>query len=231
MCEELCLVLRELEVDPEVRGVVVGSAIPSIFSAGLDLKMLYGCSDDNAAAYWTAVQEFWMALYTTPLATVAAINGHCPAGGCLIALSCDSRVMVDGNFTMGMNEASLGLVAPMWVGDLLRDTVGVRKAEQMLMRGDLLSTRDALEIGMIDQMVPSISELHGASLGQLTQLLEIPESSRSLMKLQLRKLAADRLRESQSEDLDLFVKMITDSQPAIGAFLASLKKREKGDKG
>lgn len=60
-------------------------------------------------------QEMWLTLYMTPLATVASISGHCPAGGCLLALSCDARVMAEGKYTIGLNEAKLGLVPPAWV--------------------------------------------------------------------------------------------------------------------
>jgi enoyl-CoA hydratase/carnithine racemase len=52
--------------------------------------------------------------YGSPLATVAAIDGHAPAGGCLLSASCDERVMASGNFGIGLNETQLGIVAPFW---------------------------------------------------------------------------------------------------------------------
>ena len=108
VCEELKAVTHELEADPEVRGVVFGSGVPGVFSAGLDLRSMHNRSTDELAAFWKAVQEMWLALYMTPLATVAAISGHAPAGGCLIALACDYRVLVEGKYTIGLNEAQIG---------------------------------------------------------------------------------------------------------------------------
>ena len=108
VCEELKAVTHELEADPEVRGVVFGSGVPGVFSAGLDLRSMHNRSTDELAAFWKAVQEMWLALYMTPLATVAAISGHAPAGGCLIALACDYRVLVEGKHTIGLNEAQIG---------------------------------------------------------------------------------------------------------------------------
>ena len=108
VCEELKVVTHALEADPEVRGVVFGSGVPGIFSAGMDLRSMHGRSTDELAAFWTAVQEMWLALYMTPLATVAAISGHAPAGGCLIALACDYRVLVEGKYRIGLNEAQIG---------------------------------------------------------------------------------------------------------------------------
>ena len=108
VCEELKAVTHALEADPAVRGVVFGSGVPGIFSAGMDLRSMHGRSTDELAAFWTAVQEMWLALYITPLATVAAISGHAPAGGCLIALACDYRVLVEGKYRIGLNEAQIG---------------------------------------------------------------------------------------------------------------------------
>ena len=93
LCAELVGAIKELEAAPDVRGVVLGSAVPNMYSAGLDLNEILRDVDERAQ-FWTRVQEMWLALYTTPLATVAAVSGHAPAGGCMLALACDARVMV-----------------------------------------------------------------------------------------------------------------------------------------
>ena len=83
MAEEVIATLHALEEDPAARGVVLGSAVKGIFSAGLHLPDLLLDEDGSTSRlvrYWTSVQEMWLALYTTPLATAAAISGHSPAG-------------------------------------------------------------------------------------------------------------------------------------------------------
>ncbi|EOD38297.1 dodecenoyl-CoA isomerase [Emiliania huxleyi CCMP1516] len=113
VCEELRQCLGELEADPQVRGLLLGSALPGLFSAGLDLHAFHKPDPDALADYWTAVQELWLALWTSDLATVAAISGHCPAGGCMVALACDARVMrllVLGELLRPAEAAELGLV-------------------------------------------------------------------------------------------------------------------------
>lgn len=92
-------------------------AVDGVFSAGLDIRSLLVTPDqpiDKVAEFWTAVQDLWLTLYMSPLAIVAAIPGHCPAGGCLLALSCDSRVMVQGRYGIGLNEVKMGLIPPRW---------------------------------------------------------------------------------------------------------------------
>ena len=231
VCEELVAALRSLEAEPSVRGVLLGSALPSVFSAGLDLTSLHGSTEDELARYWTAVQEMWLTLYMTPLATVASVGGHSPAGGCMLALSCDERVMVEGKPRIGLNETQLGIVAPPWFGTLLRDTVGARPAERMLQLGSLLSPEEALAAGMIDEVVP-LHQLHGAASARLERLLAVPDAARAATKQMLRHAAADQLSQEEgrrSEDLDAFVQHCSspEVQASLGAYLASLKKKKE----
>ena len=77
---------------------------------------MYGRTDDELRAYWTHVQDMWLSLYMAPIPMIAAVNGAAPAGGCLMALSCDYRVMAQHpKFNIGLNETLLGIVAPTWV--------------------------------------------------------------------------------------------------------------------
>ena len=73
VCEELVAALRSFCAEPSVRGVLLGSALPSVFSAGLDLTSFHG-STRTLMRYRTAV-EMWLTLYMTPLATVARSEG------------------------------------------------------------------------------------------------------------------------------------------------------------
>jgi len=215
LLQEFIDALKELNDDPTVRGFVLGSAVPGIFSAGIHLPEMLVDSDggvDNFVSFWTLMQETWLALYTTPLATVAAIPGHCPAGGCLLALACDARVMVDGKGTIGLNEAAFGLIPPPWLSRMLVDVAGQRKAEDMIMRGVLLPPSEALAAGIVDATVP-LATLTDEANARLSALLAVPDTSRSLVKQQLRYEAAEKLRSAQSEDLDEVLQLVT--QPAV----------------
>ncbi|KAF6271380.1 enoyl-CoA delta isomerase 1 [Rhinolophus ferrumequinum] len=71
---ELVISLEKLENDKTVRGVVLTSDCPGIFSAGLDLTEMCGRNPAHYAEYWKAVQEMWLRLYLSNLVLVAAIN-------------------------------------------------------------------------------------------------------------------------------------------------------------
>ncbi|KAI1883979.1 hypothetical protein AGOR_G00221670 [Albula goreensis] len=144
---EFCISLEKLEMDRSCRGVVVTSALPKIFSAGLDIMEMYGKSPERCGEFWKAVQEMWLKLYGSNMVTIAAINGSSPAGGCLMALTCDYRIMAENpRYGIGLNETQLGIVAPFWFKDTMVNTVGHRTTELALELGLLYSAPDALRL-------------------------------------------------------------------------------------
>ena len=104
---ELNILLDKLEEAKDFKGVVLTSNIANIFSAGLDIMEMYQCKQDRVKQFWSALQDFWLKLYGSNKIFIAAINGHSPAGGCLIAMSCDYRIMAKGPYKIGLNETLL----------------------------------------------------------------------------------------------------------------------------
>ncbi|KAG8236576.1 hypothetical protein J437_LFUL015762 [Ladona fulva] len=92
-------------------------SLPTVFTAGLDIKEMCKPKPDRIKAFWTALQGVWLKLYGSSFPTVAAINGHSPAGGCLLAVCCEYRVMVGPSYRIGPNETQLGIVIPIWYVD------------------------------------------------------------------------------------------------------------------
>eukprot|EP00960_Hanusia_phi_P040387 754424-Hanusia_phi.AAC.1 len=134
--------IEELEKEKQVKGLVLTSS-SKVFSAGLDLVELLNPTQEFVSSFWGELQDLWIKLYSTHLVTVAAVNGAAPAAGCMLALSCDYRMMATKN-VIGMNETKFGLFAPPWFVELMADTVGRRKAENLLLQGTLLTVRPSL---------------------------------------------------------------------------------------
>ncbi|XP_038054700.1 enoyl-CoA delta isomerase 1, mitochondrial-like [Patiria miniata] len=151
---ELNTTLEKLENDDSCRGVILTSAIDSIFSLGLDSNEMYQKSIESTSAFWRTLQDFWMRLYGSKLAIVAAINGRSPATGCMMAMSCDYRVMSEGPFDIGFSEVTVGLVAPFWFQDVMVKTCGERQTEMAAGLGTLFTPEEALKIGLVDEVVP-----------------------------------------------------------------------------
>ena len=127
--------------DQDVKGVVLTSS-SKVFCAGLDLAELLNPTQEFVSSFWKELQGLWITLYSSRLVMVAAVNGAAPAAGCMLALSCDYRMMSSKN-VIGMNETKFGLYPPPWFVELMADTVGRRKAEMLLLQGTLLSVSPA----------------------------------------------------------------------------------------
>lgn len=74
------------------------------------------------------------------------MQGHAPAGGCLLALSSEYRAMVGGKYAIGLNETALGIVAPVWFQDCLFRTISPRQAEVALTLGSMFPVDEAFKV-------------------------------------------------------------------------------------
>lgn len=225
---DVCIALEKLEMDKSCRGLIVTSSQPKVFSAGLDILDMYGKSPEHCAEFWKAVQEMWLKFYGSNMITIAAVNGSSPAGGCLLSMTCDYRIMADNpRYSIGLNETQLGIVAPFWFKDTMINTVGHRTTEMALQLGLLYSPAEALKIGLVDQLVPEDQVLTTAT-ETMTKWLAVPEHARQLTKSMMRKPTIDKLTSNREADVNNFVKFITkDSiQKSLGMYLEMLKRRK-----
>lgn len=225
---ELVISLEKLENDKSFRGVILTSDRPGVFSAGLDLMEMCGRSTAHCAEYWKAVQELWLRFYQSSLVVVAAINGACPAGGCLMALTSDHRVLADNpKYSIGLNETLLGIVAPFWFKDTLVNTIGHRAAERALQLGLLFPPAQALQVGIVDQVVPE-EQVQSVALSAVAQWMAIPDHARQLTKAMMRKATASRLITHRDEDVQNFVSFVSrDSiQKSLQLYLERLKQKK-----
>ncbi|EOA95045.1 3,2-trans-enoyl-CoA isomerase, mitochondrial, partial [Anas platyrhynchos] len=235
---EFCISLEKLENDRACRGVILTSAVPKIFSSGLDITEMCGKSTEHYAEFWRAVQEMWLRLYSSNMVTVAAVNansllpspcqGSSPAGGCLIALTCDYRIMAENpKFSIGLNEAQLGIVAPFWFKDTFVNVVGHRVAESSLQLGSLHSAPEAHRIGLVDELVPE-EKLKDRATAVMQQWLALPDHARQLTKTMMRKAVLDRLVAHREEDVQNFISFISKEsiQKSLRMYMEMLKKKK-----
>lgn len=225
---ELCIGLEKLEMDKGCRGLIITSNQPKVFSAGLDILEMYGKSPERCGEFWKSVQEMWLKLYSSNLVTIAAINGSSPAGGCLLALTCDHRIMADNpRYSIGLNETQLGIVAPFWFKDTMVNTVGHRNTELALQLGLLYKPAEALKVGLVDQLVPEDQVLTVATQ-TMAKWLSIPEHARQITKSMMRKPTIDKLRSNREADIQNFVNFITKEsiQKSLRMYMEMLKQKK-----
>merc|ERR1712183_590571 len=116
MCNAIINALSFIENDhPHIHSLVLNSSNSSIFSAGLDITELYKPDPNRLPEFWKSFQQLFIKLYGSRLATIAAIEGSAIAGGCMLAMSCDYRIISSNKITIGLNETKLGIAAPFWM--------------------------------------------------------------------------------------------------------------------
>uniref|UniRef100_A0A8C4NN67 Enoyl-CoA delta isomerase 1, mitochondrial n=1 Tax=Eptatretus burgeri TaxID=7764 RepID=A0A8C4NN67_EPTBU len=226
---ELAIVLDKLEMDKHCRGLILTSAVPNIFSAGLNLFDMMDKPNEHYSEFWRAVQEIWIKLYGSSLANIAAINGSSPAGGCLLALCSDYRIMANNpHFTIGLNETRLGIVAPFWFKDTLLNTVGKRTTEISLNLGALYSPTEALSLHLVDRLVPE-TQLLSAATEEMGRWLQVPDHARQITKSMIRKSTLEGLLNQREADIKNFVEFISrDSiQKSLQFYAQSLQKQKQ----
>ena len=139
---------------PARPAALVLSGAPGMFSAGLDVPFLLTLDRAGIGELWRAFYALLRALAASPLPVVAAITGHSPAGGAVLAIFCDLRVMADGDFRIGLNEVRVGLPMPPVILAAARRLLGPRVAERLCVGGELLSPAAAARVGLVDEVVP-----------------------------------------------------------------------------
>jgi len=225
---QLLSTLTELESNPRVRGIIFTTGLKrDVFSAGNDINELYAPSSSQTrfSAFWRAQTEFLTHLYRTPLFTLSAIRGACPAGGCILSLSCDVRFMCSvGEPTIGLNEVALGMGVPKRWTEVFARTVGSQaKAEQLLQTATLLTASEALAIGLINRVIPTKEALLPAAEEELKARLKFPDSGRVTTKLWLRKELSEAWESELEEEAKGAWKSL--SSPGSIAMLKSVLER------
>jgi enoyl-CoA hydratase len=139
--------------DKDARAVILTSALPEVFSAGLDLKLAL---DFDGAALRGFIEVFYYemheALYRLGKPVIAAVNGHARAAGVTWAVSCDMIIAAE-EAQMGYPEIDVGLLPAMHLVHLPR-VAGRHRAAELLFTGDIVSAKKMLELGVVNEVVP-----------------------------------------------------------------------------
>ena len=187
-----------------LKGLILTGA-DRFFSAGLDLIEV--CEFDRERmrrfiAYW---ENTMIELFAFPMPVVAAINGAAAAGGCLMALACDCRVMAD-DAAIGMTGIRLGISLPAAALEIFREAVPAANSAYVLYSGKLFNSDEALKLGLINEAVPS-EDLPAAARQRLRELSRHAGDSIAALKSALRQNALTRIRESAEEMREKFLEI------------------------
>lgn len=183
---------------------VLASQHPRIFCPGLDLKQLDGAGRPVLAKIMGEFCVLLRELATYPGPTVAALGGHAIAGGCLLAMACDRRVMARAGTRLGLSEVNLGIPVPAGAVAMLLTLYPTRSVEQLVLEGDGYGGERALELGLVERVVEG-SEVLAEALRQAQQLASRPQRAFQVAKSYLRAPLGELMARRDEEELETFL--------------------------
>jgi enoyl-CoA hydratase/carnithine racemase len=190
MIQELTETLSRVRDMSEVQALVLSSANDKFFSIGFDIPRLFELPKEDFREFYKTFNQACMELYTFSKPTMAAITGHAIAGGCILALCCDYRVIASGRKLMGLNEIKLGVPVPYLADCILKSIVGLREAREVMESGDFYEAETLLKKGLVDEVMPQEEVMERA--GEKAEILG------SMPTGVYRRIKADRIREIET---------------------------------
>lgn len=166
--------LAEAEISAQA---IVISGLPGMFSAGLDVPELLQLDRDRLSRFWQSFTRLLKRIALSPLPTVFALTGHAPAGGIVMAVFGDYRIMPRGAFKTGMNEVQVGLVVPPPVQQALVRLIGPHRAERILVAGEIMDGQRALDIGLVDELADDPAAVVRRAVDWCEKLLSLPRQA------------------------------------------------------
>jgi enoyl-CoA hydratase len=160
--EELALAFDEIRTNPAIGGAVVTGDGDKAFVAGADIAELAKMGPPEAAAHSAFGQRVFSSIETCGKPVAAAINGFALGGGLELALACHVRFACP-EAKLGLPEVTLALIPGYGGTQRLARLVGVGRALEMILSGDMVDAAAAERIGLVNRIVPR-TELVAAAL-------------------------------------------------------------------
>lgn len=202
--EQMLDALAELEADAGVKAVIL-TGHAKFFSAGLDLKTLPALSKEELLRVLLQFADMTLKLFDFPKPLVAAVNGHALAGGCVLMLCCDRRLMVAEGAKIGLNEIAIGLALPSFVTELALAVLGRAAVQEAVMEATIYDPQGALGIGYVEQLFPADDLMEEAS-AVARRLARLPSAAYGTTKRRLREVALSRANTAIGTEIEDFLR-------------------------
>ncbi|MCX5826426.1 MAG: enoyl-CoA hydratase/isomerase family protein [Deltaproteobacteria bacterium] len=201
--DELTACFKELAGDAQTRAVII-SGQGKFFTYGFDIPEFLNYKKDEFLRYLTKFTDFYGDVFLFPKPVIAALNGHTMAGGCMIAIACDYRIMVSGKAKMSLNEINFG--SSLFAGsvEIIKLWLGQKNAETAVYNGAMYTAEEAFQLGLIHQVCTE-ADLEANARGIAKQFAAKDGVAFRSIKHLLRKPLADEIKKREKDSLLEFV--------------------------
>lgn len=191
----LLAALDQLERSAARSAVITGQG--TVFGAGVDLAALLDGGPQYIRRFLPLLIELFERLATFPKPLVAAVNGHAIAGGAIIMLACDARLLARGTARIGLTEIQVGVLFPAWALEIARFAVPPQHFPALICAGRTYLPDDALERGLVDQLV-DFDQLLNRACQVAGELGAIPSAKYAATKLAVRRPMIEAARQQSA---------------------------------
>lgn len=150
---EIKQVLKHHQNNAEVKGVILTGAGEKAFAAGADIGQFTHFDAEKAVVMAKNGHAIMRYIETYPKPIIAAVNGFALGGGCELAMACHLRVASE-NAKFGQPEVNLGIIPGYGGTQRLIQLIGKTKAFELLMTASMISAAEALQLGLVNYVVP-----------------------------------------------------------------------------
>jgi len=205
---------------------LVVSGPPGMFSAGLDIPLLLKLDRPGIELLWRELYSLMRALANSPIPICAAVTGHAPAGGTVIALFCDWRIAARGEFKLGLTEVQAGIPLPPVILSALRRQIGARQAERLAVSGRTLSPEQAFSVGLVDE-IGDADKVVDAALDWCRALLALPSEAMLTTRRRARADLVALFEQPSEEELEEVIEswFRLETQTTLNAIVTRIGKK------
>jgi len=201
--DELRDCLKSIEGDRDVKAAILTGA-GKFFSFGFDIPEFLSFPRERFTEFMTSFADLYSYVFLYPKPVIAALNGHTMAGGCMLALACDYRVMARGKGKISLNEIGFGASVLAGTVEMLRFVAGSAQAQSILYSGALYSAEEAFGMGLVQELAEE-ANIMNAAMKAANGLSSKPAAAYASIKSLLRKPFADEMRAGEAASIREFV--------------------------
>lgn len=213
----------------DVKALIITGAGEKAFVAGADIKEMLDMNEDQAMQFAKRGQSIFHEMNLLKIPVIAAVNGFALGGGLELALACDF-IVASENAKFGLPEVSLGLIPGFGGTVRLTRAVGIRRARELTMSGEMINATQALQMGLVNYVVP-LTELIPTTLKKLELIL-----TRSPLAVAEAKKSINQAFDLETEpalenEAQIFANLFTsqDTREGTKAFIEKRKPVFKGE--
>lgn len=221
LVSELSAAMVTFASDPP-RAIVLGAGESKVFSAGFDLPTVGEYDPEHLTAFFVGFLGVVDRMLRLPCPIVAAIGGHAIAGGFILSLACDFRVVGTSRKKLGLSEVDLGAAVPAGAQILLAERTSPQVSRHLCQTGALIGPEEAFRVGYADELA---EDANAGALALATSLAAKPGSAVATTKLLLGLSLADRVQAADREGMEPFLAtwFSPEAQEAIAGLVRKLK--------